>query len=113
MIVWRGKGWLVGALAFGCLLIANELTDTLTGTPEYWNAHRWPMGVSLLIAGTICWFIGEHLEKEQICELIDKETAEDFIPEPRDSFFWIPVKWCGALMMVVSAAIVLVDITAG
>ena len=61
----------------------------------------------------ICWFVGEHLEKEGTRELVDKQTGEEFTVKPRHSFFWIPVKWCGALIMLVAAAIVLLEIAAG
>lgn len=77
MIIWQGKGWSVAAIIFGCSLLANVVTDLWTGSGDYWRHYRWPFGMSLFIAGMICWFLGLWLERAKPRVLVDKETGEE------------------------------------
>ena len=109
MIVWQGKGWLVPAIVFGCSLLANVLANSLTDSPDYWETHRWPFGMSLFVAGMICWFIGQHLESEKSRVLVDQETGEELHHSQKHTLFWIPVKWCGAMAMFGASVIIVVE----
>ena len=43
-IFWTGKGFLVLVFGFGFSLLANLITNSVTGGPTYWDNHKWPLG---------------------------------------------------------------------
>ena len=65
MIIWSGKGFLVAVFVFGCSLIANLITNNLSGGDLYWEQYRWPLGASLLASASLCWMVGEALRRKQ------------------------------------------------
>ena len=113
MIVWQGKGWLVAVIVFGCSLLANLITNSVTGSEDYWNQSLQPFAISLVIAGGICWSLGMRLEQGPTRTLVDEATGERFELKHKHTFFWIPVKWCGLIAFLGAIAIVAYEVLRG
>ena len=110
MIIWQGKGWMVIAILIGCSLVANVLTDSLSGSDQYWEQNKWPLGLALVASGIICWFVGAKLELEGVRTLIDPETDELVVIYPQHTLFWIPVKYCGVIALLGGILVTVLDI---
>jgi hypothetical protein len=98
MIVFTGLGFLVLVITFGCSLAASFITNELTGSRDYWRAHKWPLAVALLVAGLACWLLGKHLHKKPLRRMIDLDTGEELILRPSHTFFFIPVLYWGPIL---------------
>jgi hypothetical protein len=111
MIIWSGKGFLVAVFVFGCSLIANLITNTLTGGDLYWERHRWPLGASLLASASLSWMVGEASRRKQGRTLIDKETGQEVrLDEGNHSLFFVPMHWWGPILAVLGVAIIGFDL---
>ncbi len=108
-IVWSGKGYLVAAITFGFSLIANVITNSVTGGEAYWDAHRWPFAVSLFYSAAACWSVGRAFQDRVF---IDPETGEEVVSREKESysFFFIPIIWWGPLLAVLGAVALGVDL---
>lgn len=95
MIIWRGFGILVLVVTFGCSLAAQLLSDKLSGTPEYWETHAWPLATALASAGAIVWAVGMYLARRPV-------------PSPHD-FFFIPMKYWGILLGAIGVFVVVTN----
>ena len=82
MIIWRGLGFLVAVIVFANSLIANLITNAITGNESYWEEHQWPLAPSLAFSAVICWFLGKYLDGRKCRVLIDKETGEEVRAKP-------------------------------
>lgn len=94
-IFWTGKGFLVLVFGFGFSLLANLITNSVTGGPTYWDNHKWPLAASLLVSAVACWFVGLSLRNKGARTLVDLETGEHVIVNRSHTFFFIPVMWWG------------------
>ena len=90
-IIWSGKGFLVAVFIFGFSLIANLITNSVTGSGMYWKAHKWPFAVSLFVSALACWFVGRLLQNGKARVLIDRETGEEVVLKKSHTLFFIPV----------------------
>jgi len=94
--IWRGFGFLVGVIAFGCSLFANLVADSIAGK-GYYEHHKWPLGIALLFAAAICWFVGNHFRKQPVRVVVDR-AGREFALTPAHSFFLIPMHWWGPIL---------------
>jgi hypothetical protein len=99
MIIWQGLGFLVVVIAFSCALIANLISNA-AGGERYFDTHKWPLGVSLLVSALICWYIGDHLHHRPGRVVIDKKTGREFAIKKSHTLFFIPMHWWGAILAV-------------
>lgn len=98
-IIWTGKGYLVFVIVFGCSLIANLVSNAVVGS-GYYDHHKWPFAVSLLVSAAICWSLGDYLQRRSDRVVIDKETGREFvINRSRHTLFWIPMHWWGPILL--------------
>ena len=95
---WRGFGFLVFVFVFGFSLVANIIVNSATGGKAYWNAHKWPFDLSLLLAATACWFLGQFLNKQKARILIDPKTGKEVVLRKTHTFFGIPMMWWGPIL---------------
>jgi len=70
----------------------QAIVDNIFGT-DYWKNNSWPLSLSLIISGLICWFSGRYLNGKPGKTLIDKETGEEFVLHETHSFFFIPLQY--------------------
>jgi hypothetical protein len=99
-IIWTGKGYLVFVIVFACSLIANLISNAEVSS-GYYDHHKWPFAVSLLVSAAICWSLGDYLRKRSDRVVIDKQTGREFVlNQSRHTLFWIPMHWWGPILLV-------------
>jgi ABC-type Fe3+ transport system permease subunit len=102
VIFWRGWGFLVAVFAFGCSLIANLIFNAVDGK-GYYDHHKWPLAISLIVSAALCWFIGQRLNRGSDRTAIDKLTGREFtIKRPRHTLFFIPMHWWGPILLAIA-----------
>ena len=87
------------AMTFGSSLVANLITNHVTGSSAYWNSHKEPLALSLCASAIVCWTVGHWFQKARARELIDVKTGEKVILRSNDSCFFIPVVWWGPILL--------------
>jgi hypothetical protein len=97
-IIWTGKGFLVAVFVFGSSLIANLITNAMTGSASYWEAHKWPFADSLFVSGALCWSVGRQLHSKPARVLLDPNTGKQVVLRNSHTFFFIPVMWWGPIL---------------
>jgi hypothetical protein len=111
MIIWSGKGFLVAVFVFGCSLIANLITNNVSGGELYWEQHRWPFGASLLVSAMLTWFVGDAWRRKQERVLIDRETGQEVrINEGDHSLFFVPMHWWGPILAALGVGVIGFDL---
>ncbi len=110
MIIWNGLGFLVAVYVFGCSLVANLVVNSVTGSEQYWEQHRWPFGQSLLVAAVLSWFTGRFLASRGAQTLIEKETGKEIVVQPYHAFFFVKMHWWGPILAVIGIAVTAVDL---
>lgn len=106
LIVWKGKGFLVGLVAMTTFafmqLGANGIggPGTFTGNTAFWS------GVSLLVAGVVLVGLGQRLHVESNTFFFDPKTNEPMTLGRTDTLFLIPVRTWGVLFVVLGAVLV-------
>lgn len=110
MIIWSRLGFLVAVFVFGCSLVADLMTNHFTGSEEYWNEHRWPFGVSLLVSASLSWVAGSRLARDRTRTLVDKETGEEVRVAPNHTLFFIKMQLWGPILLVIGAIVIAMDL---
>lgn len=109
-LIWSGKGYLVAAIVFGSSLVANLITNSVTGGEAYWDAHRWPFAVSLFVSALACSYVSLSLQGRGARRLVDPETGEEVVLKEPDTLFFVPMAWWGPILAVGGAVALGVDL---
>ena len=110
MIIWRGTGVLIVLIVFGCSFLANLICNSVLG-PTYFDQHKWPFAVSLVVSAIICLVWGLYLKKRPDRVVIDKQTGKEMLLGPsRPALFFIPVFYWGPILFVVAIVVFALDI---
>ncbi len=109
-IIWSGKGFLVAVITFGFSLVANLITNSVTGGGAYWDVHKWPFALSLFCSAVVCWFAGRVFQRRGARVLIDPETGEEVVLNEPNTLFFIPMMWWGPLLAVFGAVALGMDL---
>ena len=99
-IIWSGKGFLVAVFTVGFSLIANLITNSITGSGVYWDAHKWPLAVSLFVSAVACWFVGRFFQNGKAQVLIDPKTGKEVVLRKSHTLFFIPIIWWAPILAV-------------
>ena len=99
-IIWTGFGFLVFVFIFGFSLIANLMTNFVTGSEKYWDAHKWPFAASLFLSALTCWLVGRFFHNRKAQVLIDPKTSNEVILRKSHTLFFIPMIWWGPILAV-------------
>jgi hypothetical protein len=99
-ILWSGKGFLVAVLTFGFSLIANLITNSVTGSKLYWDNHKWPFAISLFLSAEACWFVGRFFHNKKARLLIDPKTGKEVVLRESHTCFFIPIIWWTPILAV-------------
>ena len=99
-IIWSGKGFLVAVFTFGFSLVANLICNSVTGSGAYWDAHKWPLAVSLFVSAVACCVVGRVFQNQKPHVLIDPKTRKEVILQKSHSLFFIPMMWWGPILAV-------------
>jgi hypothetical protein len=108
-IIWTGKGFLVAVFAFGFSLMANLISNSLTGSGAYWDSHKWPLGVSLFVSAVACWFAGRFFQNRKAQVLIDPRTGKEVVLQKSHTLFFVPMKWWGPILVMLGLIALGVD----
>jgi hypothetical protein len=106
VIIWRGLGFLVAVIIFGCSLVANLIFNAKYGE-GYYDNHKWPFALSLIVSAIICFVLGNYLRKRSDRIAIDKQTGKEFVVnQSKHTLFFIPMHYwsliclAGALILL-------------
>lgn len=97
-IIWTGKGFLVAVFTFGFSLVANLISNSVTGSGEYWDTHKWPFAVSLFVSGVACWFVGRFFHNQKVQALTDPKIGKQVVLQKSHTLFFIPMVWWGPIL---------------
>jgi hypothetical protein len=110
VIIWRGYGWLVVVIVFGCSLIANLVFNATYGE-GYYVHHKWPVAVAMLGAAASCWFLGDALRKRTDRIAIDKASGREFVVnQSSHTLFFIPMHLWGPVLAALGAVLVVMEL---
>ena len=101
MIVWSGLGFLVGVVAFGCLVLSEALSEFWMQDERYYQEHGWPKLAAFLVAAAIVWPLGRVLNrKQQGRELLDPATGQRVLLQSGGghTLFFIPVQYWAPIL---------------
>ena len=109
MIIWSGLGFLVAVIVFGFSLVFNLAFDAWWGA-GYYDAHKWPFGVSLLLSAMACWFLGAYLRHRGAQTVIDTTTGQEMVLDRgHHQFFFIPMHLWGPILAVGGGVVCIMD----
>lgn len=108
IIFWSGLGFLVAVFVFGFSLAFNLAFEAWS--PGYWEAHRWPFGVSLLVSAVVCWVVGTTARRRGVQTVIDKATGQEMVLDRgKHSLFFIPMHLWAPILAVCGLAVCIMD----
>ena len=96
MFVWRGWGILVLLIVFLSFFGAHLISDFLGGK-GYWELHSWPLATALFVAGGLIWIADILFLNKAWPPLVDERTWEGVMPDYKNDFFFIRMKWWGLI----------------
>ena len=110
MIIWSGLGFLVAVIVFGFSLVFNLAFNAWLGE-SYYEEHKWPFGVSLLLSAIVCWFLGAYLRNRAAQTVIDASTGQQMVLDRSNHrFFFIPVHLWGPILAIGGGVVCIVDL---
>lgn len=100
MIIWSGFGFL------GLLLpiVGFGLFTALLGSAA--GKHNWPGGLGVVLGGAGALLIAQRREK-QSRTLVDPATGQTVVLRPRDTLFWVPLRYVAIAMIVIGFLFIL------
>ena len=99
MLIWRGFGILVAVITFVCMFVAQKIFNSVYGA-GYYESHTWTMGMGFLVAGVLCWFLGQSFKGKGVV-VIDKITKQEITLKRNHDLFYIPVRYWGVILPVI------------
>src|SRR5215469_13358854 len=75
MIVWHGRGAIVAAVAFGCLLVSELICRAYFHDDKYYQQHGWPKLAAFLVAAGVGWLL-QRDEHAEVLEVANRQVAE-------------------------------------
>ena len=90
-IAFRGRGYVIGLIAAGCLLLADWFCGVRYHDPAYYAQHGWPKLAAFSLAALIVWSLHSLGREEAIGMEGGAASRRTFFRE-QDSFFFIPAR---------------------
>jgi hypothetical protein len=112
MIIWRGWGFLVAVIGFGCLLLTEIGIEAVRNDDQFYQDHGWPKLLAFLVAAGIVWPLGRALNRTKPGrELVDPKTGERVVLQPgsQHSLFFVPIEYWAALFVVLGVVFLFVN----
>lgn len=101
MIIWRGFGILALVIVIITFAIGGELCRVISQNNNYYQQHSWPVTISLILAGIICWFLGKYLNRPQNGRVyIDKESGKEVQLRKVHTLFFIKIEYWGIIYAI-------------
>ncbi|MFZ0332543.1 MAG: hypothetical protein WAN10_17910 [Candidatus Acidiferrales bacterium] len=93
MLVWRGKGFLIALIAFGCLLLTELATRSIFADSHYYQRHGWPKLAGFCIAAVLVYALRSWFGHGRDRLFVEKETGHEVSLSLEDSLLGIPVRF--------------------
>lgn len=87
---FRGRGYVIGLIAGGCLLVSDWLCSVRYHDPEFYAQHGWPKLAAFVIAALIIWCLNSMGREETIGA--QEPLRKPFLRE-QDSFMMVPARY--------------------
>ena len=100
LIIAKRFGYLVPIITFGCLIGTQLIANSMTNDPEYYQSNGWIRMAAMLAASLILLLISRKVDAMHSRELIDKNTGEEIVLKPDDSFFFIPMRYWSIILFL-------------
>lgn len=105
MIIWQGWGIVVVAIAFVAALAAGAIAEATGGDTTTL------IGLFLIPAGAITWFLGKRMNRNAERTLVDPSTGEPVVIRNHHTLFFVRVEWWGPIMAVLGIFLFITGIT--
>jgi len=92
IIVGKRWGYLVPVITFASMWLTELLLESLTDDPQFYQDNRWTKLAAVFLAALIILLTSRWIDARGSRELIDKNTGEEILLQPDDSFFFIPMR---------------------
>ena len=110
-LIWKGKGWQVIAVTFGCSLIAEILTRAITQDNTFYQTNPYPLPAALAVASLIIYFLYKNTRSEEETNFNDFNSKQNkTVGDNQHSFFFIPMKYwspiilcCGIITLIIKS----------
>jgi hypothetical protein len=102
MIIWSGWGFLVAVIVFGASLTMEFATEAFFRDDRFYQTHAWPLALALALSGAIIWTLGKYLHARGARVVIDMSTGKELTMDARHTFFFIPMRYWGPLLLALS-----------
>lgn len=93
MIIWRGHGYLVALLTFVASLLAELVTESVTGDDGAYQREGLPLAAALALAGALSTVIGTVLRRG------------GRVPLRAHTLFFIPMQAWGPILFVLAVGV--------
>jgi hypothetical protein len=99
-LIWKGKGWQVIAVTFGCSLIAELLTRLITHDDNFYQINPYPLPAALAVASLIIYFLYKNIKtEEEINFNTNPKSQNKSVGDKQHSFFFIPMKYWSLIIL--------------
>jgi hypothetical protein len=89
---FRGRGYVIGLIAGGCLLVSDWLCGVRYHDPEFYAQHGWPKLAAFMAAALIVWWLNSLGHEETIGVGQQEMKQKPFFREP-DSLMMVPARY--------------------
>jgi hypothetical protein len=92
MIVWRGRGGIVAAVAFSSLLVSELACRGYFQDDRYYQQHGWPKLVGFFTAAGVVWLLQRN-ERPEYVEMANRQNVREPILRSQDSLFFVSARF--------------------
>lgn len=65
IIFWKGKGWLVPIIIFGCSLFMEVISESVAGDSNYYQESKYMLMFALLLASAVILVLDKFILKSE------------------------------------------------
>jgi hypothetical protein len=96
---FRGRGYVIGLVAGGCLLAADWLCGARYHDADYYAQHGWPKLAAFALAGAIVWSLNLS-KRDETLGVPDRDAAREPFFRQQDSLFFVPARYWPLLLCI-------------
>ena len=100
---FRGRGYVIGLVVVGCLLISDWLCGVRYHDSGYYAQHGWPKLAAFALAAGIIWWLNSW-GKEETVGVDQRDLARRAFFGRQDTLFFIPASYWPLLLCVLGGA---------
>jgi hypothetical protein len=104
IVVAKGRGLLIAAVAAGCMILTDFLTAGHYHDSDYYAHNGWPKLAAFFAAACIVWWM--TLKRgDEVLTATHQATPKRSILRDQDSLFWIPARYWPGVLFVLGIAL--------